>query len=105
MSMPYCEASHLGNTTVLAMFVAVMVWASNRYRRKVTAMSKAGLGATRGFHAKSAVLQLPIAEGDGHETAFWGSGRHTLVGYDGKFLKQVHAVMRKPLTKLTGNVP
>lgn len=47
MSMPYCEASHLGNTTVLAMFVAVMVWASNRYRRKVTAMSKAGLGATR----------------------------------------------------------
>eukprot|EP00873_Tetraselmis_striata_P019274 jgi/Tetstr1/439538/TSEL_027967.t1 len=40
--MHFSEASRLGNTTVLAMFVAVMVRASARYRRKVTATSRAG---------------------------------------------------------------
>eukprot|EP00873_Tetraselmis_striata_P023141 jgi/Tetstr1/443405/TSEL_031418.t1 len=40
--MHFGEASRLGNTTVLAMFVAVMVRASARYRRKVTATSRAG---------------------------------------------------------------
>eukprot|EP00873_Tetraselmis_striata_P005557 jgi/Tetstr1/425821/TSEL_016199.t1 len=41
-SMHFSEASRLGNTTVLAMFVAVMVRASARYRREVTATSRAG---------------------------------------------------------------
>eukprot|EP00873_Tetraselmis_striata_P028787 jgi/Tetstr1/449051/TSEL_036266.t1 len=41
-SMHFGEASRLGNTTVLAMFVAVMVRASARYRREVTATSRAG---------------------------------------------------------------
>eukprot|EP00873_Tetraselmis_striata_P020841 jgi/Tetstr1/441105/TSEL_029373.t1 len=40
--MHFGEASRLGNTTVLAMFVAVMVRASARYRREVTATSRAG---------------------------------------------------------------
>eukprot|EP00873_Tetraselmis_striata_P016707 jgi/Tetstr1/436971/TSEL_025743.t1 len=41
-SMHFSEASRLGNTTVLTMSVAVMVRASARYRREVTATSKAG---------------------------------------------------------------
>eukprot|EP00873_Tetraselmis_striata_P033555 jgi/Tetstr1/453819/TSEL_040770.t1 len=36
------EASRIGNTTVLAMFVAVMVRASARYSREVTATRRAG---------------------------------------------------------------
>eukprot|EP00873_Tetraselmis_striata_P040269 jgi/Tetstr1/460533/TSEL_005791.t1 len=66
------EASRLGNTTVLAVFVAVMVRASARYRREVTATSRAG---RRAFGANA------VSDGGGAEerssAAAWGNRGYT----------------------------
>lgn len=77
--MQLCKASRLGNTTVLAMYVAVVLRASTRYILKVTATGKAG---RRAFGVNA------VSDGGGAEerssAAIWANERYSLVSMNNR---------------------